>query len=130
MVDAFYRDLKHAVRGLLARRTYAAVSALTLALVAGAATAVIAVISATMIRPLPFPHDDRLVQLFLMPPGAAAFSDRNPYNNRVFARFRDGLRQVEALDGFWVRERALGGGSEPESVTTAAVSAGALAMFG
>jgi putative ABC transport system permease protein len=130
MVDAFLRDLKHAARGLLTRRTYFTVSVITLALVVGAGTAVIAVISATMIRPLPFPHDDRLVQLFLMPPGASTFSDRNPYNNRVFARFRDGLRQLEALEGFWVRERALGGGSEPESVTTAAVSAGALALFG
>ena len=83
----------------------------TLALVVGAATAVIAVVSATMIRPLPFPHDDRLVQLFLMPPGTTAFQDRNPYNNRVFIRFRGGLQQLEALEGFWSRERALGGGA-------------------
>ena len=130
MVDALLRDLTHAARGLLARRTYAAVSMATLALVVGAATAVIAVVSATMIRPLPFPHDDRLVQLFLMPPGTTAFQDRNPYNNRVFMRFRGGVQQLEALEGFWSRERALGGGVEPESVTTGAVSAGALELFG
>ena len=130
MMDTLLRDLRHSVRGLLGRKTYAAVSIATLALVVGAATAVIAVINATMIRPLPFPHDDRLVQLFLMPPGTTAFSDRNPYNNRVFYRFRAGLQQVEALEGFWSRERALGGGDEPASVTTAAVSAGALALFG
>jgi putative ABC transport system permease protein len=130
MVDALIRDLTHAARGLLARRTYAAVSIVTLALVAGAATAVLAVISATMFRPLPFPGEDRLAQLFTMPPGASAFADRNPLNNRVFYRFRAWLGQVDALEGFWARERALGDGTEPESITTAAVSSGALALFG
>jgi putative ABC transport system permease protein len=130
MVDALQRDTRHAVRTLLARPTYAAAAIITLALVAGAATAVVAVINATMIRPLPFPHGDRLAQLFLMPPGAAAFDDRNPLNNRAFYRWRGTLRQVDRMEGFWVRERSLGGGMEPESVTTAAVSAGALDLFG
>lgn len=130
MVDGLQRDVRHAIRALLSRKTYAAVSIITLALVVGAATAVIAVINATMIRPLPFPHDDRLVQLFLMPPGAKTFDDRNPYNNRAFLRFRTSLQQVEKFEGLWARERALGLGTEPESVTTAAVSAGALNLFG
>lgn len=130
MTDALIRDLRLAFRGLLARKTYAATSLLTLTLVVGAATAVMAVVNATIIRPLPFPHDDRLVQVFLMPPDATSFNDRNPLSNRVFDRLRGSLQQVEAFEGFWARERALGGGAEPESVGTAGVSAGALAMFG
>jgi putative ABC transport system permease protein len=130
MVDRLQRDLKHAVRALLSRKTYSLVSIVTLALVVGAATAVIAVVNATMIRPLPFPHDDRLAQLFMMPPGVNTFDDRNPYNNRAFLRFRGSIRQLEMFEGFWVRERALGAGTEPESATTASVSAGALELFG
>lgn len=130
MVDALIRDGRHAVRALLARKTYALVSIITLALVIGAAGAVLAVINATMMRPLPFPHGDRLVQVFLMPPGAKTFDDRNPFNNRAFLRFRTSLQQVEAFEGFWVRERALGIGVDPDSATTAAVSANALALFG
>jgi putative ABC transport system permease protein len=130
MVDGLQRDFKHATRALLFRKTYSSVSIVTLALVVGAATAVIAVINATMIRPLPFPHDDRLAQVFLMPPGAKTFDDRNPFNNRAFLRFRTSLQQVEKFEGLWARERALGTGTEPESVTTAAVSAGALDLFG
>ena len=75
MISQLTRDLRHAARALVRRKTYATVSIITLALVVGAGTAVVAVISATMIRPLPFPHDDRLVQLFLMPPGLSAFED-------------------------------------------------------
>lgn len=130
MVDGLQRDVRHAVRVLLSRKTYASVSIVTLALVVGAATAVIAVINATMIRPLPFPHGDRLVQLFMMPPGAKTYDDRNPFNNRAFLRFRHSITQLEQLEGFWARERSLGGSSEPESATTAAVSAGALELFG
>lgn len=130
MTDTLLRDLRHAVRGLLTRKTYAAASMLTLALVTGAATAVLAVVNATMIRPLPFPEGDRLVQVFLMPPGLTAFADRNPLSNRVFDRFRSSLRQADAFEGFWARERALGSGAEPESVGTAGVSAGALPLFG
>jgi len=130
MVDALQRDVKHAIRALLSRKTYSVVSIVTLALVGGAATAVIAVIDATMIRPLPFPHDDRLAQLFMMPPGAKTFDDRNPYNNRAFYRFRGKITQVELFEGIWVRERALGVGDEPESATTASVSARLLELFG
>ena len=130
MVDGLLRDLTHAVRALLSRKTYSLVSIVTLALVVGASTAVVAVINATMIRPLPFPHDDRLVQMFMMPPGAKTFDDRNPFNNRAFLRFRTAVRQLEKMEGLWSRERALGGGTEPESVTTASVSAGALDLFG
>ena len=139
MVDGLQRDLTHAFRAILSRKTYSVVSIVTLALVVGAATAVVAVLNATMIRPLPFPHGDRLVQLFMMPPGAKTFDDRNPFNNRAFLRFRAtedtdnrdvGIRQLEKLEGLWSRERALGGGTEPESVTTASVSAGALGLFG
>jgi predicted permease len=130
MLDRLVRDLRHAARSLLSRKTYAAASIVTLALVIGAATAVLAVIHATMIRPLPFPGGERLVQLFMMPPGAKTFDDRNPYNNRAFYRLRGSIAQLETMEGFWARERALGSGGEPESVTTAAVSAGALDLFG
>jgi putative ABC transport system permease protein len=130
MTDNLLRDLRHAVRGLLARKTYAIASILTLALVIGAATAVLAVANATIIRPLPFPHGERLVQVFLMPPGLTAFADRNPLSNRVFDRFRAGLQQTDALEGFWARERAFGSDAEPESIGTASVSAGALPLFG
>jgi predicted permease len=130
MVDGLRRDLTQAFRTLLSRKTYAVVSVVTLALVAGAATAVMAVIDATMIKPLPFPHDDRLAQLFMMPPGAKTFDDRNPFNNRAFYRFRGSIRQLEMFEGLWARERSLGVGTDPESITTAAVSAGALELFG
>jgi putative ABC transport system permease protein len=130
MLESCLRDLRHAARGLAAKPTYTAVVVATLALVIGAASAVLSVVNATMVRPLPVPHGDRLVQLFLMPPGAPLWTNRNPLSPGIFSRFRDGLRQAEAVEGLWSRERALGGDVEPETVTTGAVSPGLFTLLG
>jgi hypothetical protein len=130
MLESWLRDLRHAARGLAAKPTYAAVVIATLALVVGAASAVLSVVNATMVRPLPVPHSDRLVQLFLMPPGPPLWTNRNPLSPGTFSRFRERLRQTEAVEGLWSRERALGGDVEPETVTTGAVSSGLFELLG
>jgi hypothetical protein len=118
MLNHWLRDCRHAARGLRARPAYALVSILTLTLVIGAASAVFAVVSATMLRPLPFPQADRLVQVALLPPGRADIANRTPLDIRVFVRFGQSLRLVDAFEGFWARDRALGAdAADPESVT-------------
>ena len=129
-MDTLLRDLRHAVRSLLARPTYSIVTIVTIALVIGAASAVLAVVNATMIRPLPFPHADRLVQLFEMPPDLNEESNRNPLHPRAFYRFRHHLKLADAVEGVWARERALGGDGDPETVTTGMTSAGIFDLFG
>jgi putative ABC transport system permease protein len=130
MLESSLRDLRHAARGLAAKPTYTAVVVATLALVIGAACAVLSVVNATMVRPLPFPHSNRLVQLFLMPPGPPLWTNRNPLSPGTFLRFRERLQQAEAVDGLWSRERALGGDVQPETVITGAVSAGLFELLG
>jgi putative ABC transport system permease protein len=130
MADSFWRDLRHAVRRLSVRRAHTIITVMTIAIVIGAATAVLAVVNATLVRPLPFPHGERLVQLFLMPPGQTEWTSRNPLSLGVFLRFRQNLTLVESLDGLWSRERALGGDAEPETVIAGAVSPGLFALFG
>jgi putative ABC transport system permease protein len=130
MLDTFRRDLRHAARRLSSQPAYTTITVLTFAIVIGAASAVLAVINATLVRPLPFPHGDRLVQLFLMPPGQNEWTSRNPLSMGVFLRFRQHLTLVESVEGLWSRERALGGGVEPESVIAGAVSPGLFTLFG
>jgi putative ABC transport system permease protein len=131
MRDLFDVDLRQACRSLRRRPSYALVSVVTLALVVGAATAVIAVVNATMIRPLPYPDAERLVRLYLQPPGTTRVDQRNPLSARTLVRFRAGALQLaDAVEGFWVRDRALGGDGDPESVPTASATAGALALLG
>jgi putative ABC transport system permease protein len=131
MFDGLARDVRYAFRSLLSRPTYALVAIATLALVIGAASAVIAVVNATMIRPLRFPAGDRLAQIFTMPPGTTGVGQRNPLHPRTFYRFRTaGLQTVEAVEGVWARERALGGDAEPETASAGSVSPGVFMLFG
>jgi predicted permease len=58
-----WRDIRYALRQLNRSRGFAVVAILTLALGIGANTAIFSVIDSILLEPLPFAHQDRLVQL-------------------------------------------------------------------
>jgi putative ABC transport system permease protein len=58
------QDLRHAGRGLRRTPIITATAVLTLALGVGASTVVFGVVHAILLRPLPYPEPDRLVELF------------------------------------------------------------------
>jgi predicted permease len=62
-VDATVQDLRYAVRSLRRNPAFAAVTILTLAVGIAAATAMFTVAHAVLLRPLPFPEPERLVEI-------------------------------------------------------------------
>src|SRR2546422_7993240 len=68
-MDTLLQDLRYAVRTLVERPGFTAVAALTIALGVGGTTAMLGVVDAVLLRPLPYPDPHRLVMLWTRTPG-------------------------------------------------------------
>ena len=75
-MESLLRDFRIAVRGLIRNPGFSAVAIITLALGIGATTAVFSVVYGVLLRPLPFPRADRLVQIVQL-------MDDEPVANRI-----------------------------------------------
>jgi putative ABC transport system permease protein len=59
-----FKDVQYAVRNLLKRPSYTAIALITLALGIGANTAIFSLVSTVLLRPLPVPRPEQLVQVY------------------------------------------------------------------
>jgi putative ABC transport system permease protein len=62
-LNTLWQDLRYAIRTLGKNKGFTAIAVLTIALGIGANTAIFTVVYGVLLRPLPFPQPDRIVQL-------------------------------------------------------------------
>jgi putative ABC transport system permease protein len=87
-------DLKFAFRQLSKSPGFTLVAVLTLALGIGANTAIFSVVEGTLLRPLPFPHAERLVRIYEALDENGARSASLNLSDRTVARFREFGRDI------------------------------------
>lgn len=111
-------DIRHAVRALKKHPGFTAIAILTLSLAIAATTTVVAVVDAAIIRPLPFPDADRLIQVVMKTPEGADFSASEP----DYLDFARDNRTLASLGAFKPADATLVAGNEPRRVHAFAVS--------
>ncbi len=123
------RDLQLAIRRFRFRPAHTALLIMILGVGIGAATAVFSVVDQTLLRPPPFAHADRLVQVLdLYRSGGARSSTLTP---EKIAGWQEQHSLFEAFEAYMSREVDLTGAEiEPERVRGLVVSSGLLRMLG
>ena len=116
--DGILRNLRHAVRSLLRAPGFTLTVIATLALGIGANTAVFSALDAVLLRPLPFPHADRLVRL-VQTQETSSESGIAPVRLEEWNRLNSSLERHQRL---LHRGRVRTSGDLPEKVRRAVVT--------
>ncbi|MFZ0233444.1 MAG: ABC transporter permease [Candidatus Acidiferrales bacterium] len=114
----FLQDVRYALRMLRKNPGFTAIAVLTLALGIGANTAIFSVVSGVLLRPLPYPHPERLVSV------------TGSYPRGAFVAMRQQLRTMDVAVYAEDYEFNLTGLGDPLRLTGASVSAELFSILG
>ncbi len=123
-------DIKYAVRMWSRSPGFVVVAALTLALGIGANTTMFSIVSATLLRPLPFPDADRLTMLW-----QGGVKDPTDYNIVSLPNYRDWVQRSTSFADIALFDSAgrgynLTSNGEPEQVSGVRVTASFFRVLG
>ncbi len=119
-------DLRRAIRSLRNRPLFAAVAIVTLALGIGATTTLFTIVNAVLLRPLPYPHADRIVSISEMANG----KDGEVVADPDFFAWRRESRSFAALAMYGSDGAVLTGRGKPVRLTGGEASVGFFRVLG
>jgi putative ABC transport system permease protein len=121
-------DLRYALRQLAKSPGFTVVAVLTLALAIGANTAVLSLVNALLVRPLPYREPQQLV--LLLQHFKSQNLERIPVSPPEFADYETRAHSFEKLGAFGYTTFNLAGEDRPERIAGATVTAGVLPLLG
>ncbi len=125
-IETLWQDLKFALRMFAKRPAFSAAAIASLALGIGASTAIFSVVDGVLLKPLPYPEPDRVVQVREV----SAKGNQMPVAEPNFVDLHDRSRSFDALAVYGGGVVSVAGGSEPVRTKVAAVSADFFRVMG
>lgn len=136
VAEGLWQELRIGFRTLRRSPGFTFVAVFSLALGIGGTTAIFSVLYAVILRPLPYPEPDRLVQVFASNPEMAArngwpyaWMEVSPLEYRHYQEHSTVFQEMGWIKSD-VREANLLGGDRPEQVTGVIVSASLFSVLG
>ncbi len=114
IVDGILQDLRYTLRRLRATPGFTLVSIGTLALGLGATSTIFSVINGVLLKPLPYPHPEQLVAVWMTAPGVK-IADLNMAPS-VYFTMCDEKRAFQAVSIFATGSTTVNGKAHPEEV--------------
>jgi predicted permease len=127
-MHAMLADLRHAARSTLRNRGFTAIAVITLALGIGASASIFSVVRSVLLRPLPFPEPQRLVEVWETRPERDMFEISFTYAN--FWDLLEMNRSFESMGAIRWRSMTYLGDREPARLSVAATTEGFLRALG
>ncbi len=119
-MQTFWQDLRYGARMLLKQPGFTLVAVITLALGIGANTAIFSVVNAVLLRALPYPQAEQLVQLWQG--GQRGETGRMPLSPPELTDYRAQQQVFQSLAAHAMADANLSGNGEPERLRAAVVS--------
>ena len=132
-LETFAQDLRYTLRILRKSPGFTTVAVLTLALGIGATTAMFSVVNGVLLKPLPYPHSERLVEVGIDLPGINQFNW--PLAPPDYFTFREQSRTFEDIGlyfrgfGAAINSVNVTGLGRPENVPALGVTDGVLPIL-
>jgi putative ABC transport system permease protein len=127
-VETFFQDLRHGVRLLRRSPGFAVAAALTLALGIGGTTAILSVVEAVLLEPLPLRDPGRL--MLIWETDRVQGTTREGASLPDYLDFREQSRVFEELAAYNRRDFTLQGEGDPERLPAARVTASFFRVLG
>lgn len=128
-LDTILRHARVASRALRQNPTFTIAAILTLAVAIGANTAVFSVVNSVLLRPLPYPQSDRVVELHQDAPGAAGLNSLGiglPLSASMYVTFTEKNQTFDSMGVWWLGTAVVTGVGEPDQVRVIHLSDGVL----
>jgi predicted permease len=130
-MEKFLQDVKYGLRMLAKSLGFTIIAVLTLALGIGASTAVFSIVNAVLLKPLPYPHAERIVFPWRQsPPDIDLGYNEIPWGARSFHNFQRDIKGFQDIGAFEAAGFNLTGTGDPVRIDGVRASSGFFRTMG